>query len=69
MLKALTGPFPESMFRPTHGIKGETAGEFLARPNVACFGGSWLTRGRSTTSLFRPALMGREAREDQRWIR
>jgi hypothetical protein len=33
------------MFCPTHGIKGETAGEFLALPNVACFGGSWLTPG------------------------
>ena len=43
MLKALHGPFPEVVFCPTGGITPDTAPEFLALPNVACVGGSWLT--------------------------
>jgi len=43
MLKALSGPFPDVQFCPTGGITADTAPEFLALPNVACVGGSWLT--------------------------
>lgn len=43
MLKALAGPFPDVTFCPTGGITAETAPAFLALPNVACVGGSWLT--------------------------
>jgi 2-dehydro-3-deoxyphosphogluconate aldolase/(4S)-4-hydroxy-2-oxoglutarate aldolase len=43
MLKALAGPFPETRFCPTGGIDFETAPEYLALPNVACVGGSWVT--------------------------
>jgi 2-dehydro-3-deoxyphosphogluconate aldolase/(4S)-4-hydroxy-2-oxoglutarate aldolase len=43
MLKALAGPFQDVAFCPTGGITAETAREFLALPNVACVGGSWLT--------------------------
>ena len=43
MLKALGGPFADVMFCPTGGISLETAPDFLALPNVACVGGSWLT--------------------------
>jgi 2-dehydro-3-deoxyphosphogluconate aldolase / (4S)-4-hydroxy-2-oxoglutarate aldolase len=43
MLKALSGPFPDMTFCPTGGINAATAPEFLALPNVACVGGSWLT--------------------------
>ena len=43
MLKALGGPFPDVTFCPTGGISSETAANFLALPNVACVGGSWLT--------------------------
>ncbi|GAA4345604.1 bifunctional 4-hydroxy-2-oxoglutarate aldolase/2-dehydro-3-deoxy-phosphogluconate aldolase [Variovorax defluvii] len=43
MLKALAGPFPELNFCPTGGIGAPTAPDFLALPNVACVGGSWLT--------------------------
>jgi 2-dehydro-3-deoxyphosphogluconate aldolase/(4S)-4-hydroxy-2-oxoglutarate aldolase len=43
MLKALYGPFPDTLFCPTGGITVETAPQFLALPNVACVGGSWLT--------------------------
>lgn len=42
MLTALSGPFPDVAFCPTGGIGVETAPEFLALPNVACVGGSWL---------------------------
>ena len=43
MLKALAGPFPDVTFCPTGGITTATAPDFLALPNVACVGGSWLT--------------------------
>lgn len=42
MLKALAGPFPDVMFCPTGGISAAVAREYLALPNVACVGGSWL---------------------------
>ncbi|MBX9604593.1 MAG: bifunctional 4-hydroxy-2-oxoglutarate aldolase/2-dehydro-3-deoxy-phosphogluconate aldolase [Gammaproteobacteria bacterium] len=42
MLKALASPFGDVLFCPTGGISYETAPEFLALPNVACVGGSWL---------------------------
>ena len=43
MLKALGSPFPDVTFCPTGGVTAETAPDFLALPNVACVGGSWLT--------------------------
>jgi 2-dehydro-3-deoxyphosphogluconate aldolase/(4S)-4-hydroxy-2-oxoglutarate aldolase len=42
MLRALAGPFPDVVFCPTGGISRATAPEFLALPNVACVGGSWV---------------------------
>ncbi|MFZ5491365.1 MAG: bifunctional 4-hydroxy-2-oxoglutarate aldolase/2-dehydro-3-deoxy-phosphogluconate aldolase [Pseudomonadota bacterium] len=42
MLKALHGPFPDQLFCPTGGIDAASAPGFLALPNVACVGGSWL---------------------------
>lgn len=45
MLKAMAGPFPHVRFCPTGGITADTAREYLALPNVACVGGSWLTPG------------------------
>lgn len=43
MLKSLNGPLPRLTFCPTGGITPDTATEYLALPNVACVGGSWLT--------------------------
>ena len=43
LLKALTGPFFDVMFCPTGGVTPDNAREFLALPQVACVGGSWLT--------------------------
>jgi len=42
MLKAWSGPFWDVSFCPTGGITPTNAAEFLALPNVACVGGSWL---------------------------
>ena len=42
MLKAFHGPFADAVFCPTGGITVETAASYLALPNVACVGGSWL---------------------------
>ena len=43
MLKALGGPFPQVVFCPTGGIDAESTAAYLALPNVACVGGSWLS--------------------------
>lgn len=43
VLKAWYGPFNDVRFCPTGGITAGNAREFLALPNVACVGGSWLT--------------------------
>lgn len=43
MLKAWYGPFGDIRFCPTGGVSLGNAAEFLALPNVACVGGSWLT--------------------------
>ncbi len=43
MLKAVSGPLPEVSFMPTGGISAERANDYLALPNVACVGGSWIT--------------------------
>lgn len=42
-LRALAGPFPAARFCPTGGIGEDNAAEWLAVPNVAAVGGSWLT--------------------------
>jgi 2-dehydro-3-deoxyphosphogluconate aldolase/(4S)-4-hydroxy-2-oxoglutarate aldolase len=42
-LRALAGPVPSARFCPTGGISTDNAAEWLALPNVAAVGGSWLT--------------------------
>jgi 2-dehydro-3-deoxyphosphogluconate aldolase/(4S)-4-hydroxy-2-oxoglutarate aldolase len=42
MVRALAGPFPDTTFCPTGGISAANARDYLALPNVACVGGSWL---------------------------
>ncbi|MDR2212908.1 MAG: bifunctional 4-hydroxy-2-oxoglutarate aldolase/2-dehydro-3-deoxy-phosphogluconate aldolase [Pseudomonadales bacterium] len=42
MLKALAAPLPQAVFCPTGGITGRNASYYLALPNVACVGGSWM---------------------------
>ncbi|NGO47223.1 bifunctional 4-hydroxy-2-oxoglutarate aldolase/2-dehydro-3-deoxy-phosphogluconate aldolase [Streptomyces ureilyticus] len=41
-LKSLAGPLPQARFCPTGGIGLASAPEYLALPNVACVGGSWM---------------------------
>ncbi len=41
-LKAIHGPLPQITFCPTGGVTAETAPDYLALPNVACVGGSWV---------------------------
>ncbi|MFJ5259421.1 bifunctional 4-hydroxy-2-oxoglutarate aldolase/2-dehydro-3-deoxy-phosphogluconate aldolase [Streptomyces sp. NPDC088387] len=41
-LKSLHGPLPQARFCPTGGIGLATAPAYLALPNVACVGGSWM---------------------------
>jgi len=42
MLKSVASPIPEARFMPTGGITPDTAPQFLALPNVAAIGGSWI---------------------------
>jgi 2-dehydro-3-deoxyphosphogluconate aldolase / (4S)-4-hydroxy-2-oxoglutarate aldolase len=42
MLKALHAVFPAVRFCPTGGITRDNAAAYLALPNVACVGGSWV---------------------------
>ncbi len=42
MLKAMASPFPELTFCPTGGISADSFRDYLALPNVACVGGSWV---------------------------
>lgn len=44
-LKALGAPFPQVRFCPTGGIDLQRAASYLALPNVACIGGSWMVPG------------------------
>ncbi|MGF1543558.1 MAG: bifunctional 4-hydroxy-2-oxoglutarate aldolase/2-dehydro-3-deoxy-phosphogluconate aldolase [Parvularculaceae bacterium] len=42
LLKSLAGPLPNLRFCPTGGVSAELAPTYLALPNVACVGGSWI---------------------------
>jgi 2-dehydro-3-deoxyphosphogluconate aldolase/(4S)-4-hydroxy-2-oxoglutarate aldolase len=41
-LKAFASPFPQARFCPTGGVNARNAADYLALPNVACVGGSWV---------------------------
>ncbi|UPG94401.1 bifunctional 4-hydroxy-2-oxoglutarate aldolase/2-dehydro-3-deoxy-phosphogluconate aldolase [Luteibacter aegosomatissinici] len=43
LIGAWASPLPQITFCPTGGISLANAPDFLALPNVACVGGSWLT--------------------------
>jgi 2-dehydro-3-deoxyphosphogluconate aldolase/(4S)-4-hydroxy-2-oxoglutarate aldolase len=42
LLKGFSGPFPSVQFCPTGGISKGNMNDYLALPNVACVGGSWI---------------------------
>jgi 2-dehydro-3-deoxyphosphogluconate aldolase/(4S)-4-hydroxy-2-oxoglutarate aldolase len=41
-LRSVFAPMPEVRFCPTGGLDGKSAPDYLACPNVACIGGSWM---------------------------
>lgn len=41
-LKAISGPLPDLRFCPTGGITLDRVPDYLALPNVACVGGTWI---------------------------
>ena len=41
-LKAFSGPLSQVTFCPTGGVNPSNAADYLALPNVACVGGSWM---------------------------
>jgi 2-dehydro-3-deoxyphosphogluconate aldolase/(4S)-4-hydroxy-2-oxoglutarate aldolase len=41
-INAIGAPIPEVSFMPTGGIGPDNAADYLALPNVACIGGSWI---------------------------
>lgn len=49
-LKAASAPLAGLRFCPTGGIGAETAAAYLALPNVACVGGSWVAPRDAVTS-------------------
>jgi 2-dehydro-3-deoxyphosphogluconate aldolase/(4S)-4-hydroxy-2-oxoglutarate aldolase len=49
-LKSLHGPLPGIRFCATGGIGVHNARDYLATPNVACVGGSWLTPAKLVAS-------------------
>lgn len=42
LLKSIGAPLPQVSFCPTGGLSIDTFSDYLALPNVACVGGTWL---------------------------
>lgn len=42
LLKSINGPLPQVTFCPTGGLTLDDFDQYLALPNVACVGGTWL---------------------------
>lgn len=49
-IKSIGGPFPDVTFCPTGGINLSNVRNYLALPNVACCGGSWLVPTQAVTN-------------------
>lgn len=61
-LRAFHGPFPDFRFCPTGGLTRDNALAYLALPNVACVGGSWIApRGRLDKGAVRAAAAATRA--------
>lgn len=61
-LKALAAPYPTVRFVPTGGVEAANLGAYLALPNVAACGGSWMVR-RGLLAAGDFAMIRRLARE------
>ena len=42
MLKSLASPLPHIQFMPTGGVRLDKVAEYIAQPNVAALGGTWI---------------------------
>ena len=42
MLKAMAAPLPHIQFMPTGGVRLEKVAQYVAQPNVAAVGGTWI---------------------------
>ncbi|MDJ1157042.1 bifunctional 4-hydroxy-2-oxoglutarate aldolase/2-dehydro-3-deoxy-phosphogluconate aldolase [Chelatococcus sp. SYSU_G07232] len=49
MLRALSGPFPDTRFCPTGGVTSANLGDYLSVPSVMCVGGTWLAPAKAVT--------------------
>lgn len=49
-LKALGAPFRQVSFVPTGGVQADNLADYLALPNVAAVGGSWMVPGKAVDS-------------------
>jgi 2-dehydro-3-deoxyphosphogluconate aldolase / (4S)-4-hydroxy-2-oxoglutarate aldolase len=61
LLRSLHGPFPGLRVCATGGITAESAPEYLALPNVACVGGTWLAPPSDVAAAKWPAIQQRAA--------
>ena len=55
-LRGFGGPFAQVRFCPTGGINAANAPAYLALPNVACVGGSWMVPGDALTARDWPRI-------------
>ena len=66
-LKSFAGPLPHLQFCPTGGITFAAAADYLALPNVACVGGSWLAEdGDSSADIHMKAQAAAQMRPSSR---
>ena len=67
-LKGFAGPLPMACFCPTGGIDAAKAPAYLALPNVACVGGSWMLPAEALAARdwTRIGYLSREAAELKR---
>lgn len=59
MLKSFASPFRDVAFCPTGGIGPGNLADYLAQPNVACVGGSWIVRAGDVAKADWRAIAGR----------
>jgi 2-dehydro-3-deoxyphosphogluconate aldolase / (4S)-4-hydroxy-2-oxoglutarate aldolase len=69
LVKALAGPFPGVFLCPTGGIDAERAREYLALPNVAAVGGTWVTRREGGAGDWNGVAAAARAASRLRWTR
>lgn len=61
LLTSLYGPLPQIRFCPTGGVTPANARDYLALPNVACVGGSWIVPEPALEAQDWPGITARAA--------